>query len=59
MSNFNEISKRYSMDSVVQKSAGEILLSLCEPKEGEMVLDLGCGNGKMSEKIYKKTKPKP
>jgi trans-aconitate methyltransferase len=58
MSNFSEISKKYENDSVVQKSASEILFDLLDIRSNDDVLDLGCGTGHISKLIKEKTKGK-
>jgi ubiquinone/menaquinone biosynthesis C-methylase UbiE len=58
MSNFSEISNKYENDSVVQKSASEILFDLLEIQPKDDVLDLGCGTGHISKLIREKTKGK-
>ncbi|MGD8258431.1 MAG: methyltransferase domain-containing protein [Desulfobacterales bacterium] len=58
MSNFSEISKKYEKDSVVQKSASEILFDLLEIQPKDDVLDLGCGTGHISRLIRAKTRGK-
>ena len=58
MSNFSEISKKYEKDSVVQKSASEILFDLLEIQPKDDVLDLGCGTGHISRLIRAKTSGK-
>jgi len=55
MSNFSEISIKYENDSVVQKSASEILFDLLEIQPKDDVLDLGCGTGHISRLIRDKT----
>jgi trans-aconitate 2-methyltransferase len=35
---------------------GEELLKLLAPKEGEQILDLGCGTGYLTERIYQKSR---
>jgi len=45
MSNFSEISQKYESDSVVQKSASDILFDLLDIQAKDDVLDLGCGTG--------------
>jgi ubiquinone/menaquinone biosynthesis C-methylase UbiE len=56
MSNFSEISRKYENDSVVQKSASEILFDLLDIQAKDDVLDLGCGTGHLSKLIKEKTK---
>ena len=58
MSNFTEISLKYEKDSVVQKSASEILFDLLNIQPNDNVLDLGCGTGHISKLIKEKTKGK-
>ena len=58
MSNFSEISKKYEKDSVVQKSASEILFDLLEIQPKDDVLGLGCGTGHISRLIRNKTRGK-
>jgi trans-aconitate 2-methyltransferase len=58
MSNFSEISKKYESDSVVQKSASDILFDLVDIQARDDVLDLGCGTGHISKLIKEKTKGK-
>lgn len=55
MSNFNEISKKYEHDSLVQRSASDILLNFLNIQEDDDVLDLGCGTGHISKLIKEKT----
>lgn len=56
MSNFSEISQKYESDSVVQKSASDILFDLLDIQAKDDVLDLGCGTGHISQLIKEKTK---
>jgi len=35
---------------------GEELLNLLAPKKGEQILDLGCSNGQLTERIYQKSR---
>ena len=58
MSNFSEISEKYENDSVVQKSASEILFDLLKIQPNDDVLDLGCGTGHISSLIRDKTSGK-
>ncbi len=55
MSNFSEISKQYESNSVVQKSAGQILFELLDIQTKDDVIDLGCGTGHISKVIKEKT----
>ena len=52
---FAKIAKEYDGKAVVQASAGQRLLALLDIKEGEDVLDLGCGTGTLTMKIREKT----
>jgi len=49
---FTEISKRYKETSLVQSSAADILLALLNIKKGESILDVGCGTGDLTKKLY-------
>jgi trans-aconitate methyltransferase len=49
---FTTISKRYKEISLVQSSAAEILFSLLNIQNNESVLDIGCGTGNLTKKIY-------
>jgi ubiquinone/menaquinone biosynthesis C-methylase UbiE len=49
--NFNSKAFTYANNSLVQKSASEILLNLLSIQPGEDVLDLGCGPGHITKKI--------
>jgi trans-aconitate 2-methyltransferase len=55
MANFSEISKQYEKDSVIQKSASEVLFELLSIESNHDVLDLGCGTGHISKLIRDKT----
>ena len=55
MSRFNKISKTYERDSIVQRSASEILLELLDIKSNSTVLDLGCGTGHLTSRLKEKT----
>lgn len=50
--NFSTIAKRYKETSIVQKSAADMLLSLLDIKKGENVLDVGCGTGNLTKRIF-------
>lgn len=58
MANFSKISENYENDSVVQKSASEILFDLLDIQPKDDVLDLGCGTGHISKLIREKTRGK-
>ncbi len=58
MTDFTEISSEYERNSVVQKSASEILFDLLNIRTNDAVLDLGCGTGHISKLIKEKTKGK-
>jgi malonyl-CoA O-methyltransferase len=58
MSNFSDISKKYEKDSVVRKSASEILFDFLEIRPKNDVLDIGCGTGYISRLISDKTNGK-
>ncbi|MHC1754399.1 MAG: methyltransferase domain-containing protein [Methanosarcina sp.] len=49
--NFNSKAFTYAKNSLVQKSASEILLNLLSIQSGEDVLDIGCGPGHITKKI--------
>ncbi|MDR2941648.1 MAG: methyltransferase domain-containing protein [Treponema sp.] len=49
---FTTISKRYKEISLLQSSAAEILFSLLNIQNNENVLDIGCGTGNLTKKIY-------
>ena len=58
MADFSEISDKYEKDSLVQKSAGEILMDMLAIKSSDNVLDLGCGTGHLTKLIREKTRGK-
>jgi ubiquinone/menaquinone biosynthesis C-methylase UbiE len=58
MSNFSEISAKYEKDSIVQKSASDILFDLLDIQPNDKVLDLGCGTGYLTKLIKEKTNGK-
>jgi len=51
--NFNSKAFTYANNSLVQKSASEILLNLLSIQPGEDVLDLGCGPGHITKKSHR------
>ena len=53
MSNFDftEIAGRYERDSLAQKAAAEVLISMLEIGPREDVLDLCCGTGHLTERL--------
>ncbi len=53
--NFTEISKRYHETSIIQNSAADILFALLDIKDKESVLDVGCGTGNLTKKIFDKS----
>ncbi len=53
--NFSEIARQYDRRAHLQASAGERLLALAEVKPSDDVLDLGCGTGKLTEKLRQLT----
>lgn len=52
---FNEISCRYEKESLVQRTAAELLLSLLQIGPQDDVLDLGCGTGHLAASISRIT----
>lgn len=58
MTDFNTISNRYEKDSLVQKSAGELLFELADIQPADNVLDLGCGAGNLTHQIRQRTQGK-
>jgi trans-aconitate methyltransferase len=49
---FSEISKRYSATSIIQNSASDLLIGLLNIQRNESVLDVGCGTGMITKKLY-------
>jgi trans-aconitate methyltransferase len=49
---FSTVAQRYKETSSVQKSAAEILLSILDIKPSERVLDIGCGTGNLTKRIF-------
>jgi ubiquinone/menaquinone biosynthesis C-methylase UbiE len=56
--NFSEIATKYEKDSLVQKSAAEILVGLIGIGENDNVLDLGCGTGHLTKRLKEMTNGK-
>ncbi|WP_088186693.1 methyltransferase domain-containing protein [Desulfosporosinus sp. FKA] len=54
--NFSKAADVYEKTALVQKSASKVLLDLLSIKNGDDVLDLGCGPGNISMEIAKMTK---
>ncbi|MGC7872691.1 class I SAM-dependent methyltransferase [Desulfosporosinus sp. SYSU MS00001] len=54
--NFSKVASVYEKTALVQKSASEVLLDLLSIKNGDDVLDVGCGPGNVSMEIAKMTK---
>lgn len=55
---FSEIASKYEELSLVQKSAGDMLIALLEITKDDDVLDIGCGTGYLTKKIREITKGK-
>jgi len=55
---FSKIATKYESHSLIQKSAGEVLLKLLEIGDTDDVLDLGCGVGNLTMKIREITEAK-
>jgi 2-polyprenyl-3-methyl-5-hydroxy-6-metoxy-1,4-benzoquinol methylase len=55
MANFSKIAAQYEKDSLVQKTASEILLDLLAIQPEDTVLDIGCGTGHITKVIGEKT----
>jgi len=56
--NFTKIATKYEKDSLVQKSAAEILLGLLGIGENDDILDLGCGTGHFTRRLREMTSGK-
>ena len=52
---FSEISKRYKKTSIVQNSAADILFALLDIKKNQSILDVGCGTGNLTKKLFDKS----
>ena len=48
---FSEIARRYERDSLVQRSAADLLIDLLEIRPDDDVLDLGCGTGHLTFRL--------
>lgn len=49
---FTTIAKRYKETSIIQNSAADILLALLDIKTNESILDVGCGTGNLTKKLF-------
>ena len=54
--NFSIIAAEYESMAKVQKSAGDLLLSMLKIQENDDVLDVGCGTGSITRKIRQMTR---
>ncbi len=48
---FTRISKNYSDKSIIQQSASDVLIGLLNIKPMDSLLDIGCGTGKITQKL--------
>ncbi len=55
MTDFSTIAPSYRMNSLVQASAGEMLLALLDPHGNEDILDVGCGAGNLTAALRART----
>lgn len=53
---FSKIASKYEELSLVQKSAGDMLIALLEITKDDDVLDIVCGTGHLTKKIREITK---
>jgi ubiquinone/menaquinone biosynthesis C-methylase UbiE len=49
-----DLARRYSRTSHWQRERGLLLVDLAAPREGEQVVDLGCGTGELSDELARR-----